>query len=561
MYGGGRAQASGGSQRPSKNGMAQHKIISMERCGLLRVFLAAAVLLVPACGGVTIINFPGSPPSGPPGPFGLHSPSTGATVSTTQPTFLWNVSPNAASYSLQIATDNLFANIVVDQSSIAGTWAIPAAALTNSQSYWWRVIAVNAIGSTFSTGAPWSFTIDAVTFSFLPQDLAFTANEGGADPADQSISMTDTGGLGSGVTWTAASDQPWLTVSPPSGSSAPSQTTPLTVHVNATYQGEAWTGSTSTTGAPSMGYGAWIGNALLIWSGDAATPGKFYDPVSDTWSGSATTVNAPSNRTDFSAVWTGTEMIVWGGLSSGTPLNTGARYNPASDTWTTMSTVGAPSARFAHRAVWTGTRMIAWGGEQPGFNYNNTGGIYDPASDTWVGATTTTNAPSPRGFFAAVWTGASMLLWGGEDPSKFNQGYLYDPVPNAWIGSINPIGAPAARSHMPGAWTGRELIVWGGGSGGPHLNTGARYNPASNRWSGPLPLAGAPAGRANFVAAWTGSRMIVWGGEINGPLTNTGGIYRPPIPAFGVHSATITVSATGPGGVTTQTFPVQLTVN
>jgi hypothetical protein len=55
--------------------------------------------------------------------------------------------------------------------------------------------------------------------------------------------------------------------------------------------------------------------------------------------------------------------------------------------------------------------------------------------------------------------------------------------------------------------------------------------------------------------------MIIWGGEINGPLTNTGGIYQPPIPAFGGHTATITVTATGPGGTTIQTIPVQLTVN
>jgi hypothetical protein len=104
-------------------------------------------------------------------------------------------------------------------------------------------------------------------------------------------------------------------------------------------------------------------------------------------------------------------------------------------------------------------------------------------------------------------------------------------------------------------------VVWGGGSGGPHQNTGARYNPDLDRWSNPMTLTGAPAGRASFVAAWTGSRMIVWGGEINGPLTNTGAIYQPPIPAFGSYPSTITLSVTGPGGTSTQTIPVQVTVN
>ena len=36
------------------------------------------------------------------------------------------------------------------------------------------------------------------------------------------------------------------------------------------------------------------------------------------------------------AVWTGTEMIVWGGKDSG------SRYNPATDTWTPTSTINAP---------------------------------------------------------------------------------------------------------------------------------------------------------------------------------------------------------------------------
>jgi hypothetical protein len=43
------------------------------------------------------------------------------------------------------------------------------------------------------------------------------------------------------------------------------------------------------------------------------------------------------------AVWTGTEMIVWGGTNA--PTNTGGRYNPSTDSWTATSTTNAPSAR------------------------------------------------------------------------------------------------------------------------------------------------------------------------------------------------------------------------
>ena len=36
-------------------------------------------------------------------------------------------------------------------------------------------------------------------------------------------------------------------------------------------------------------------------------------------------------------------MIVWGGEHNGTPLDTGGRYNPSTDTWTATSTTGAPA--------------------------------------------------------------------------------------------------------------------------------------------------------------------------------------------------------------------------
>src|SRR2546428_9225689 len=40
----------------------------------------------------------------------------------------------------------------------------------------------------------------------------------------------------------------------------------------------------------------------------------------------------------FRSVWAGTQMIVWGGYG-GSDLNTGARYDPASDSWNLTSTV------------------------------------------------------------------------------------------------------------------------------------------------------------------------------------------------------------------------------
>ena len=130
--------------------------------------------------------------------------------------------------------------------------------------------------------------------------------------------------------------------------------------------------------------------------------------IDETWTATSTT-NAPAARASHTAVWTGSEMIVWGGYG-GSYFNTGGRYNPSTDSWAAVSNVNAPSARGGHTAVWTGDEMIVWGGDD-GMSLN-TGGRYNPATDTWT-ATSTTNAPLGRLFHTAVWYGSQMIVWGG----------------------------------------------------------------------------------------------------------------------------------------------------
>jgi N-acetylneuraminic acid mutarotase len=85
-------------------------------------------------------------------------------------------------------------------------------------------------------------------------------------------------------------------------------------------------------------------------------------------------------------------------------VNTGGRYNPSTDTWTPTSTISAPSARGDQTAIWSGSQMIVWGGIDESSVRLNTGGKYDPANDTWT-ATNTANAPEARNVHSAVWSG------------------------------------------------------------------------------------------------------------------------------------------------------------
>ena len=161
-------------------------------------------------------------------------------------------------------------------------------------------------------------------------------------------------------------------------------------------------------------------------------------------------------------------MIVWGGLDvlpNGLPhdLNTGGIYNPGTNSWTATSTAHAPSARDSHVAVWTGSEMIIWGSGN-----DTSGGRFNPNTNSWI-ATSTMNVPVSRSGAKAVWTGSEMIVWGGVafvGPGfiYFDTGGRYNPNTNSWT-TTSTTNAPTARSGHTAVWTGSEMIVWGGHGG------------------------------------------------------------------------------------------------
>ena len=291
--------------------------------------------------------------------------------------------------------------------------------------------------------------------------------------------------------------------------------------------------TTSTTGAPSERSGhtaVWTGSEMIVWGrygdSDTISSGARYSPVTDVWT-PISNVGAPSSYY-HSAVWTGSEMIVWGGHDGSSWVNS-ARYNPVTDVWTPTSNIAAPSWYY-HTAVWTGSEMIVWGSYISSTGDINLGARYSPVTDVWTPASTI-GAPSGRTGHTAVWTGSEMIVWGGQNNyGSFNWGAQYNPVTDVWT-PTSYIGAPSGRSGHTAVWTGSEMIVWGGSDGGSSfVNSGARYYPVTGVW-GPTSNIGAPSGRAGHTAVWARSEMIVWGGSSRSSLgvspLDTGGRYRP----------------------------------
>jgi hypothetical protein len=293
-----------------------------------------------------------------------------------------------------------------------------------------------------------------------------------------------------------------------------------------------WTTPPSTTGAPSgrsMQSAVWAGSEMIVWGGHTAgwnirDDGARYDPSTDSWRSMAQSGSVLLPRGRHASVWTGTEMIVWGGDDGNVEgVATGARYRPASDTWgAPLSTTNAPDGRVYAGVAWTGTEMLIWGGNDNVQLFDN-GGRYRADTNTWGPALSQVGAPSARNCPATTWTGSEMFVWGGWDTTNgdrwLDTGARYNPTTDTWR-PISTVGAPAPRTCATAIWTGTEVIVWGGGDG-TQFENGGRYDPATNTWSPTLSTTNAPAGRWGHSAVWTGTEMIVWGGD----TTNGGWVY------------------------------------
>ena len=225
-------------------------------------------------------------------------------------------------------------------------------------------------------------------------------------------------------------------------------------------------------------------------------------------------------------VWTGDQAIVWGSYAVWPTANTfcdhrvGGRYDPATDRWLPVSKLNAPGLAWSQSAVWTGSEMIVWGSSDPdpacpGENLATgtaTGGRYNPSTDTWR-PMSSVGAPMPYTVeyqTYVVWTGRKMLVWseGGDDYNyrSFVGLYSYDPITDEWT-TASKVGQPGARGGVSMAWTGSDVIVWGGT---PQLSltglrTGALYNPDTDTWR-PMSTQGLPpglVGGATVPFAWS----------------------------------------------------------
>ncbi|MDH5332802.1 MAG: hypothetical protein OEW65_02890 [Thermoleophilia bacterium] len=141
----------------------------------------------------------------------------------------------------------------------------------------------------------------------------------------------------------------------------------------------------------------------------------------------------------------------------------------------------APMAgRLSGGEVWTGTEMIVWGGAAPGAGVSSSGGAADaPATRTWRSI-----APAPAGVeggAAVAWTGDEMVVWASNSPDGPAGAAAYDPDADSW--RTLPAGPLGWREGYASVWTGKELVVVGGNLGDTLAKPlAAALDPAAGTW-------------------------------------------------------------------------------
>lgn len=275
----------------------------------------------------------------------------------------------------------------------------------------------------------------------------------------------------------------------------------------------AATKSTAAVSAPPRAghVAVWTGEEVLIYGGASGThqapplvTGLGFDPANGSWRDLAPSPEGLAWWPTLHAVWADDRMIVAGSSQRGdAEAIVLLSYIPVEDRW--LVSPPSPSERTAVGGfVWTGTEVIIAGGD---LNYpDDTAWSYNPASEVWL-QLPDPELPGVEGI-KGVWTGTEAIFYGGYSAQPKSPAVAYNPATDSWRRLTEPPSSWIEQHEM--VWTGNEMIVYSGHAGPEHENRLLLYNPVSDTWaeSSPLPI----AATERLAAAWTGAEPIVWGG-------------------------------------------------
>ena len=238
---------------------------------------------------------------------------------------------------------------------------------------------------------------------------------------------------------------------------------------------------------------AWTGDKLVVWGGidqDGLPIGGIFDPKTKQWDDMvAYDSEAPRKIAGHSVTWVGdNKVVVWGGYegvsgSDRNVSNSGAIYDIGARSWSTMPdsrSSNVPSKRAGHQAIWSGTKLFVFsgGGVSSQRQLTSTGGLFDLSRGEWT--TEGAEMVMERVGHTVTWNGFEALVYGGKSNrlrTYFSEVFRFNPDNKRWAG-VSSRFRPESRWYHSAVWTGSSLIIWGGNQGATtDVSTGGIYYP------------------------------------------------------------------------------------
>eukprot|EP00741_Cyanophora_paradoxa_P011450 tig00020556_g11061.t1 len=192
---------------------------------------------------------------------------------------------------------------------------------------------------------------------------------------------------------------------------------------------------------------------------------------------------------------------------------------PTERRWALQSTSGErPPPVGGHAVAAVGSKLYVFGGaNRDGRTFN---ALYELDTDswTWRELKAVGTRPPPRTGHTLVAHGASLLLFGGQDPLQtqvYNDMHIFDLEKLAWR-RVSAQGAiPDPRNSHGAAVLGGKMVVFGGANDDGPLDDVCVFDIATSTWLRDAPAGKGPAPREMFACApLSASRLLVHGGRL-----------------------------------------------